>query len=184
MGTHAEDLLLFHTFNKIITSKYTIMTQTLTLAQPKTYSWSALFVAANITLPYLFHLIPGGGVMFLPIYFFTLIGAMRYGWQLGLLTAIMTPIAGCLFFGAPRAELLPDMLLKGAMLSVVAAYVAQKWGTTLLCCLGAVVAAWTFVGIAELPFTGAAYAFQDFMTGLPGMAMMTLGAWASSKFFK
>lgn len=160
------------------------MTQTLTLSQPKTYTWSALFIAANIALPHLFHLIPGGGVMFLPIYFFTLIGAMRYGWQLGLLTAAMTPIVGNLIFGAPAAAMLPDMLLKGAVLSLVAAFVAQKWGTNLVCCLGAVVASWTIVGLAELPFTGAAFAFQDFVTGLPGMAMMTLGAFLTSKYIK
>lgn len=160
------------------------MTQTLTLSQPKTYTWSALFIAANIALPHLFHLIPGGGVMFLPIYFFTLIGAMRYGWQLGLLTAAMTPIVGNLIFGAPATAMLPDMLLKGAVLSVVAAFVAQKWGTKFLCCLGAVVASWTIVGLVELPFAGAAYAFQDFVTGLPGMAMMTLGAFLTSKYIK
>ena len=160
------------------------MTQTLTLKQSQTYAWSALFIAANIALPHLFHLIPGGGVMFLPIYFFTLIGAMRYGWQLGLLTAVMTPIVGNLIFGAPRAELLPDMLLKGAALSLVGAYVAQKWGVKLVTCIAAVVAAFALVGLAELPFMGAAYAFQDFVTGLPGMAMMTLGAWLTSKYIK
>lgn len=160
------------------------MTQTLTLKQSQTYTWSALFIAANIALPHLFHLIPGGGVMFLPIYFFTLIGAMRYGWQLGLLTAVMTPIVGNLIFGAPRAELLPDMLLKGASLSLVGAYVAQKWGVKLVSCIAAVVAAFALVGLAELPFMGAAYAFQDFVTGLPGMAMMTLGAWLTSKYIK
>lgn len=160
------------------------MTQTLTLKQSQTYTWSALFIAANIALPHLFHLIPGGGVMFLPIYFFTLIGAMRYGWQMGLLTAIMTPIVGYFIFGAPRAELLPDMLLKGAALSLVGAYVAQKWGVKLITCLAAVVAAFALVGLAEWPFMGAAYAFQDFVTGLPGMAMMTLGAWLTSKYIK
>lgn len=160
------------------------MTQTLTLKQSQTYTWSALFIAANIALPHLFHLIPGGGIMFLPIYFFTLIGAMRYGWQLGLLTAVMTPIVGNLIFGAPATAMLPDMLLKGAALSLVGAFVAQKWGVKLATCLGAVVAAFAFVGIIELPFMGAAYAFQDFVTGLPGMAMMTLGAWLTSKYIK
>ncbi|MDO4211077.1 MAG: ECF transporter S component [Bacteroidales bacterium] len=160
------------------------MTKTLTLSQSQTYMWSALFIAANIALPHLFHLIPGGGVMFLPIYFFTLIGAMRYGWQLGFLTAVMTPIVGNLIFGAPAAAMLPDMLVKGAALSLVGAFVAKKWGVKFVICLGAVVAAFVLVGLVELPFMGAAYAFQDFVTGLPGMAMMTLGAWLTSKYIK
>lgn len=160
------------------------MTRTLTLAQPKTYTWSAAFIAANIALPHLFHLIPGGGVMFLPIYFFTLIGAMRYGMQLGLLTAVMTPIVGNLIFGAPAAAMLPDMLFKGTMLAIIGAAASHRFGTSLVSCLGAVVAAFALVGLAEWPFTGAAYAFQDFVTGLPGMAMMTLGAFLTSKFIK
>lgn len=157
---------------------------TLTLTQGRTYTWSALFIAANIALPHLFHLIPGGGVMFLPIYFFTLIGAMRYGWQLGLLTAVMTPIVGNLIFGAPATAMLPDMLVKGAALSLVGSFVAQKWGVKFITCLATVVAAFALVGLAEWPFTGAAYAFQDFVTGLPGMAMMTLGAYITNKYIK
>lgn len=160
------------------------MTRTLTLAQPKTYTWSAAFIAANIALPHLFHLIPGGGVMFLPIYFFTLIGAMRYGWQLGLLTAVMTPIVGNLIFGAPAAAMLPDMLVKGAALSFVGAFAARRFGTSLTVCAVAVATAFALVGLAEWPFMGAAYAFQDFATGLPGMAMMTLGAFLTTKYIK
>lgn len=156
----------------------------LTLTQSRTYTWSALFIAANIALPHLFHLIPGGGVMFLPIYFFTLIGAMRYGWQLGLLTAIMTPIVGNLMFGAPASAMIPDMLAKGAALSLVGAFVAKKWGINLATSLATVVAAFAIVGLAEWPVTGAAYAFQDFVTGLPGMAMMTLGTFFINKYIK
>lgn len=157
------------------------MTQTLTLKQSQTYLWSAMFIAANIALPHLFHLIPGGGVMFLPIYFFTLIAAMRFGWQMALLTAVMTPVVGYVAFGAPAAAMIPDMLLKGAALSLVGAFVAQRFGRNIACCAGAVVAAFALVGVAEWPFMGAAYAFQDFVTGLPGMAMMMLGAWVASK---
>ena len=154
------------------------MTRTLTLAQHKTYTWSAAFIAANIALPHLFHLIPGGGVMFLPIYFFTIIGAMRYGVQLGLLTAVMTPIVGNLIFGAPASAMIPDMLFKGAMLAVVGAAVARRFGTSLTSC------AFALVGLIEWPVMGATYAFQDFVTGLPGMAMMTLGAFLTSKLIK
>ena len=45
----------------------------------KTYLMAALFVAGNIALPQLCHLMPQGGLIFLPIYFFTLVGAYKYG---------------------------------------------------------------------------------------------------------
>lgn len=41
----------------------------------KAYLAAALFVAGNIVVPQLCHLVPGGGPTWLPIYFFTLVGA-------------------------------------------------------------------------------------------------------------
>ena len=153
----------------------------LKLNKAEAYMKAALFVAANIALPHLFHLIPGGGVMFLPIYFFTIIAAMRYGWQLGLLTAVMTPLMGNLIFGAPVAAMIPDMLLKGAILSASAALAVKKMGTTFAASFCAVLGAWLFVGLFEWPFTGAAYAFQDLVTGVPGLILMIVGSYLVNK---
>ena len=60
----------------------------LSFSQAKTYFVAALFILGNIVLPQLCHLIPQGGMILLPIYFFTLIGAYKYGWRVGLLTAV------------------------------------------------------------------------------------------------
>ena len=43
----------------------------------KSYAYALLFVAGNILLPQICHLIPQGGQMLLPIYFFTLIAAYK-----------------------------------------------------------------------------------------------------------
>ena len=56
----------------------------------KTYFAAALFILGNLVLPQLCHLIPQGGLTLLPIYFFTLIAAYKYGWKVGLLTAVFT----------------------------------------------------------------------------------------------
>ena len=50
----------------------------------RTYGFSALFIAGNILLPQLCHTIHLGGPMLLPIYFFTLIGAYKYGWRVAV----------------------------------------------------------------------------------------------------
>ena len=55
----------------------------------KTYLFALLFVAGNIVLPQLCHLIPAGGPTLLPIYFFTLIASYKYGFRVGLLTAVL-----------------------------------------------------------------------------------------------
>ena len=86
----------------------------------RAYTMAALFVAGNIVLPQLCHLVPQGGLVWLPIYFFTLVAAYKYGLTAGLLTAIVSPIVnsssyqvgttrlGCCFHrfkGAPRGSL-------------------------------------------------------------------------------
>ena len=127
--------------------------------------------------------------MFLPIYFFTLIGAYKYGWKLGLMTAVLSPLSGYLIFGAPAAHMLVDMILKGGALAVLAGIASQKlagkgqW-VALMGIIGTVVLAQLVVASAEAPFIGAATAFQDFRTGWPGLMLQAFGGWALLKAFK
>lgn len=51
----------------------TVKLYSLNFRQAKTYWFTLLFVAGNLILPQLCHLIPQGGLILLPIYFFTLI---------------------------------------------------------------------------------------------------------------
>lgn len=69
----------------------------------KTYLFALLFVAGNIALPQLCHLVPAGGPTLLPIYFFTLIAAYKYGFKVGLLTALLSPVINHLLFAMPAA---------------------------------------------------------------------------------
>lgn len=50
----------------------------------RTYLFALLFVAGNIALPQICHLVPYGGPTLLPIYFFTLIAAYKYGFSCGI----------------------------------------------------------------------------------------------------
>ena len=77
----------------------------------KTYLAAALFVAGNIVLPQICHAVPQGGLRWLPIYFFTLVGAYKYGWRVGLLTAVLSPLVNSALFGMPAAAALPAILL-------------------------------------------------------------------------
>ena len=78
----------------------------------KTYLFALLFVAGNIALPQLCHLVPYGGPTLLPIYFFTLIAAYKYGFLVGLLTAILSPVINHLLFAMPSEAVLPILLIK------------------------------------------------------------------------
>ena len=96
------------------------------LNELKTYLFVFLFVAGNIILPQLCHLIPDGGKMFLPIYFFTLIASYKYGVKVGLMTAVLSPVVNSLFFGMPALALLPAILIKSVVLALAASFVANK----------------------------------------------------------
>ena len=96
------------------------------LNELKTYLFVFLFVAGNIILPQLCHLIPDGGKMFLPIYFFTLVASYKYGVKVGLMTAVLSPIINSLLFGMPAFALLPAILTKSVVLALAASFVANK----------------------------------------------------------
>ena len=105
----------------------TIRLQSLPFSSVRTYLTAAIFILGNILLPQLFHLVPQGGVTWLPIYFFTLIAAYRYGWRVGLLTAVASPLVNSLIFGMPAVAGLPAIILKSILLASVAGYTAYRF---------------------------------------------------------
>ena len=149
------------------------------LNELKTYLFVFLFVAGNIILPQLCHLIPDGGKMFLPIYFFTLMASYKYGVKVGLMTAVLSPVINSLFFGMPALALLPAILTKSVVLALAASFVANKTQKVSIVNLLIVVLAYQCVGtLAEWAMTSAFYvAIQDFRLGNPGMLMQLFGTY-------
>ena len=152
---------------------------TLGYRETKTYLVASLFVIGNIVLPQLFHLVPQGGVMWLPIYFFTLVGAYKYGWQVGLLTAVLSPVVNSLFFTMPHASALPAILLKSTLLVLFAGYAAHRFQrVSLLLVLGVVLGYQVLGTLGEWAMKGDFYlAAQYFRLGLPGMALQVVGGY-------
>lgn len=148
--------------------------------QPRTYLVAALFALGNIALPQLCHLAHLGGPTWLPIYFFTLIAAYKFGWRAGLLTAVASPLANALLFGMPTAAMVPAILLKSAVLALVAGWTAARFGRVSLLLLAGVVLAYQTLGtLGEWALFGDfRAAVQDFRLGLPGMALQIFGGWA------
>ncbi len=150
----------------------------------RTYSVAALFVAGNILLPQLFHLLPQGGTAWLPIYFFTLVGAYKYGWRAGMLTAIASPLANSALFGMPAPEILPVILLKSSLLAIAAGYAAHRFRKATLAAFIAVVAFYQVAGgLGQWLMTGSFQtAFSSFCIGLPGMLLQVFGAYFLVKY--
>lgn len=157
---------------------------TLDFKEARTYLWALAFVAGNVILPQLFHMIPDGGKMFLPIYFFTLVGAYKYGWKTGLLTAVLSPVVNSVLFGMPHAAVLPVILLKSTILAVAAGWVAARTQKATLLTIAAVVATYQLIGGAgEWIMTGSLNAgTQDIRLGLPGIALQIFGGYLFIKY--
>jgi hypothetical protein len=150
----------------------------------KTYLYAALFIAGNLLLPQLCHLVPQGGFIFLPIYFFTLIGAYKYGWQLGLLTAVCSPLLNHWLFGMPPSPVLAQILVKSVVLALSAAYIARRSQSVTIPLLIAVVVFYQLVGsAAEWGLTGSLQAaLQDARIGIPGMLLQVFGGYAVIRY--
>lgn len=153
-------------------------------AEAKTYLTAALFAAGNVVLPQLCHLLPQGGLVWLPIYFFTLIAAYKYGWRTGVLTAVASPLVNSWLFGMPPAAALPAILLKSVLLALAAGLVAARWRRVSIPLLALVVLAYQAVGMAgEWAITGNfAAAVQDLRIGLPGLAFQIVGGYLCIKY--
>lgn len=151
----------------------------------KTYLTALLFVIGNVVLPQLCHLVPQGGMIFLPIYFFTLIGAYKFGWRVGVLTALFSPLVNSALFGMPAVALLPVILVKSTLLALAAAWVASRlraWNLFLQLVL--VVLAYQLLGgLFEWAWTGSlASALQDWRLGMPGMCLQIIGGYLFVKY--
>lgn len=157
----------------------TVKLYSLSWAEMRTYLFALLFVAGNILLPQLCHLFPQGGLIMLPIYFFTLIAAYKYGLNVGLMTAVLSPLVNSALFGMPPAAALPIIIIKGVLLAIAAALVARRSKSASLLAIICVVLAYQLLGgLIEWALTGSiASALQDWKLGYPGMILQAVGGW-------
>lgn len=149
-----------------------------TFSNYRTYLAALAFVLGNILVPQLCHLIPSGGLIFLPIYFFTLVGAFVCGWKVGLLTAVLSPVVNCLLFGMPPMASLPAILLKSLTLVLAVAIVSQKMRFSFLSVVIAVLA-YQIVGMTVEFFMdfNLLHALQDIRIGWPGILIQMVGGY-------
>ena len=162
----------------------TVKLYSLNYSERKTYVAAFLFIAGNIVLPQLCHLIPKGGFIFLPIYFFTLVGAYKFGWKVGLLTALLSPLTNSALFGMPAVGMLPIIMVKSGLLAFAAAYAAHRFHNVSLLLLTAVVFAYQLAGsLFEWGYTGSlSAALQDIRLGIPGLLLQIFGGLACIKY--
>ena len=162
-----------------MTTTATLKLYSLSYTQTKTYLFTAAFIAGNIVLPLICHLVPQGGQTLLPIYFFTLIGAYKYGWKVGVLTAIFSPLVNHLLFGMPPLTVLPAILSESVLLALAAGLAAYHFKRISIPILALVVLSYQVVGtLLEWAMIGDfSKVIQDLRIGIPGMLVQIFGGY-------
>ena len=162
----------------------TVRLYTLNYDEAKTYLWAAIFVACNLILPQVFHLIPQGGIIFSPLSLVILVGAYKFGWKTGLLTALASPLVNHLLTGMPAWEVMPVMTMKLAILALVAGLAAQRFKTVSLpLIIGVVLVTKALEALGELLLTGGiAATIADFTIGWPGLLLQIVGGYLILKY--
>lgn len=146
--------------------------------EARLWLFATAFTIGNILFPQLCHLVPKGGLILLPIYFFTLIGAYKYGWRTGLVIAVASPLINHLAFGMPPASALVPILVKSVTLALIAGLVALRVGKATLPALFLVVVGYQLVGgIFETLTAGVGAALVDWKIGFPGLLLQLFGGW-------
>jgi hypothetical protein len=149
-----------------------VHTSVFNFSRVSTYLLAALFVLANVVLPQLFHLIPLGGLSFQPMFLLVLVAALVCGWQVALLTALVSPLVNTLLFDMPTLTMLPVLLIKGGVMAFLLRWALQSSVRLGFRLAGAVVATQligVFLGWGVLGQS--ASLLQDFYTILPAMLL-------------
>ena len=162
----------------------TVRLYTLNYDEAKTYMWAAIFVACNLVLPQVFHLIPQGGIIFSPLSLVILVGAYKFGWKTGLLAAILSPLVNHVLTGMPATEVMGVMTMKLGVLALVAGLAAQHFKTlSLPMLLGVVLVCKAIEALGELLLTGGISAtIADFTIGWPGLLLQIVGGYLIIKY--
>jgi len=141
------------------------------------YAFTLLFISGNLFFPWVVHKFPLGGPRFLPIYFFVLIGAYKFGWRVGIITAILSPFTNYFLTGMPHLQMLPTILTKGIAMAAFASYISYKTKKLSFQNLAIIIIGYQAVGIIfEWIYTlSLSKAIQDFIIGYPGLLTQLFG---------
>jgi hypothetical protein len=151
----------------------------LSVKELRTWIFATIFIIGNLLLPQLCHFVPSGGLMLLPIYFFTLIAAYKFGLKVGLLTAVLSPLVNNLLFGMPVVAMLTIILTKSVLLAIIASVVARRSKSVSVLLLALVVLSYQVLGgiVEGLMAQNLMAGIQDFRIGFPGLMVQVLGGW-------
>ena len=89
-------------------------------------SFSAIFVALAVALPWLAHQFNLAGPIFLPMHFFVLVAGLLFGWRTGVIVGLLTPLVSFVTSGMPPAPILPQITFEIMIYGLAAGFFREK----------------------------------------------------------
>jgi len=165
-----------------ISAKITVFPYELKFTNKKLYAIVAIFVALDVAIPWLFHMIhPMAGPTFLPMFFFILLAGIIFGWRAGILVGILTPLVSYSICGMPVVAILPRVLVECTIYGLAAGLLYEKLGRRVLwATVGAIILGRIAAMLAMLViYSGAAInpmamAWKTAKIGWPGIAVQII----------
>lgn len=155
----------------------------MTVATPaKRTVLAALLSAMCVILPMIFHSVPNGGSVFLPMHIPVLLCGMICGWPYGFICGLLGPTLSSLLTGMPPAAVLPAMMLECAVYGLVSGLLLKFVHThntrldLYISLIGAMLAGRIVSGIAKAlifspGLTMSVWITASFITALPGIVI-------------
>ena len=116
------------------------------------YAIVTVFVALDVGVPWACHQVhPLAGPTFLPMFFFSILAGLLFGWRVGLLVGFLTPLISFGLSGMPVLDHLPQIVVENSVLGLSAGLLRERFKLNVLwSVVGAVVLGHVALGLALL----------------------------------
>jgi len=144
------------------------------------YVYVSLFVALDVSVPWICHIIhPLAGPMFLPVFFFVLLAGILFGWRAGILVGLLTPLISYGIAGMPSLQALPGIITEATFYGLAAGILHGHFKFGVLTSIVGAIAIGRLAALAELTLIlGGSHAvilaWQTAKLGWPGIALQLI----------
>lgn len=122
----------------------------LTFSDIRLYIFAGVLVAVDVVVPWACHRVhPLAGPVFLPMFFFSLLAGLLFGWQVGLLVGFLTPLVSYATSGMPVLQRLPQVVVQNSVFGTAVGLLQQRFRLgTVQALLGALASGYLALGLA------------------------------------
>ncbi len=124
-----------------IASGYQTIGRALKYVDARSYVLTGIFISLATFTPWLFHQFRLAGPTFLPMHIFVFVAGLLFGWRVGLIVGLFTPLSSYAVSGMPALMVLPQIIVELSVYGLVAGVLRQSFKLRVIwSLLGAMVA--------------------------------------------